>query len=217
MGLREEKKVEQRRAILNEAVALFRRRGYERTRVQDIIKRLRISEATFFNYFPTKDALLNAFAEEQLDETAANLKILLGPQHRPVPERIRDLMRLWALGMSSDREFSAVMATRSQLLTGPQGILREKVLRNYALFEQLFAEGQRRGEIRGDAQPLQLAEILEGIFTITAGNWLIGWWKDQSESLEQRLMRAVEVFLDGCKPHQPLQAKRRQKRRESSP
>jgi AcrR family transcriptional regulator len=202
VGLREEKKAEQRRAILKAAVALFRRRGYERTRVQDIIARLRISEATFFNYFPTKDALLQAFAEEQLDATAANLKILLGPQDRPVPDRIRDLMRLWAGAMSSDREFSAVLATRSQWLSAPAGILREKTLRNYDLLEQLFAEGQRRGEIRHDKQPVQLAEMFEGIFTITAGNWLIGWWKDRTEALEPRLMGALEVFLDGCKPDQ---------------
>lgn len=211
VGLREEKKAEQRRAILDVAIGLFRRRGYERTRVQDIIARLRISEATFFNYFATKDALLEAFAEEQLDETAANLRILLGPQDRPVPDRIRDLMRLWAAAMSSDREFSAVLATRSQWLSAPTGILRQKALSNYELFEKLFAEGQRRGEIRRDKQPLQLAEMLEGIFTITAGNWLIGWWKDRTEALEPRLMRAVEVFLDGCKPAKSPRSKRRGK------
>ncbi|MBV8137991.1 MAG: TetR/AcrR family transcriptional regulator [Deltaproteobacteria bacterium] len=209
MGLREEKKAEQRRAILDAAVALFRRRGYGRTRVQDIIARLRISEATFFNYFPAKDALLDAFAEEQLDETAVNLAMLLNQKDLPVPDRIRGLMRLWALGLSADRKFSEIMTARSQLLSAPQGILREKVLRNYQLFERLFAEGQRRGEIRRDAQPRQLAEMLEGIFTITAGNWLVGWWKDESEALEPRLMHAVEVFLDGCKPHKPAGPSRR--------
>jgi AcrR family transcriptional regulator len=213
MGLREEKKAEQRRAILGAAIAVFRRRGYQRTRVRDIIERLRISEATFFNYFPTKDALLEAFAAEQLEETAVNLKIAIGLQDRPVPDRIHDLMRLWALGWSADREFSMVMATRSQLLSGPQGVLREKVLRNYQLFERLFAQGQRRGEIRKDARPRQLAEMLEGIFTITAGNWLVGWWKDQTESLEQRLMRAVDVFLDGCKPTAPTRSLERRKQK----
>jgi AcrR family transcriptional regulator len=203
VGLREEKKAEQRRAILNAAVALFRKRGYGHTRVQDIIARLRISEATFFNYFPTKDALLDAFAEAQLDETAVNLETLLNQKDLPVPDRILSLMRLWALGLSADRKFSEIMTARSQLLSAPQGILREKVLRNYELFERLFAEGQRRGEIRGDAHPRQLAEMLEGIFTITAGNWLVGWWKDQTEPLEPRLLRAVAVFLDGCTPHTP--------------
>jgi hypothetical protein len=48
--------------------------------------------------------------------------------------------------------------------------------------------------------PLHLAEMLEGIVTIISGNWLVGWWKDRTESLEQRFVNAVNVFLDGCAP-----------------
>jgi AcrR family transcriptional regulator len=200
MGLREEKKAEQRRAILNAAIALFRRRGYEQTRVQDIIERLRISEATFFNYFPAKDALLREFALDQLDISMASMRLALEQHHRSVPDRIRALMKQWAREWDSDREFYALVATRSRMLSGPQGELREKSLRLYDLYEALFAEGQRRGEIRTDQTPLHLAEMLEGIVTIISGNWLVGWWKERSEPLEERFMNAVNVFLDGCAP-----------------
>jgi len=200
MGLREEKKVEQRRAILDAAVALFRKRGYEQTRVQDIIARLRISEATFFNYFPTKDALLYEFAVEDIERSTAAIRAELEQHDRSVPDRIRSIMSSWVQGWASDRRFNELVANRSRLLSGPRGELREKALRNYDLLEELFAEGQKRGEIRTDMQPLQLAEMLEGIFVITAGNWLFQWWKDSTGPLDERLMRAVNVFLDGCKP-----------------
>jgi AcrR family transcriptional regulator len=200
MGLREEKKVEQRRAILDAAIALFRKRGYEQTRVQDIIARLRISEATFFNYFPTKDALLYEFAVEDIERSTAGIRAELERHDRPVPDRVRSLMTLWVQGWASDRQFNALVVNRSRLLSGPKGELREKALRNYDLLAELFAEGQMRGEIRDDMEPLQLAEMLEGMFVITAGNWLFQWWKDNTGPLEERLMRAVNVFLDGCKP-----------------
>ncbi len=200
MGLREEKKVEQRRAILNAAMALFRKRGYEQTRVQDIIARLRISEATFFNYFPTKEALLHEFALEEVEQSTVALRAELARDDRSVPDRIRNLMGMWAEGWVSDRRFNALVATRSRILSGPQGELRDKVLRNYDLFAALFSEGQKRGEIRADVEPIQLAEMLEGIFTLIAGNWLFEWWKDSTGPLEARLMKAVNVFLDGCKP-----------------
>jgi len=200
MGLREEKKIEQRRAILNAAIALFRKRGYEQTRVQDIIERLRISEATFFNYFPTKDALLQQFALDQLDFYIAALKTELERHDRSVPDRIRSLMTQWARGWDADREFYALVATRSRMLSGPQGLMRKKSMRLYDLYEELFSEGQRRGEIRSDQAPLHLAEMLEGIVTIISGNWLVGWWKDRTEPLEERFMNAVNVFLDGCRP-----------------
>jgi AcrR family transcriptional regulator len=200
MGLREEKKAEQRRAILDAAVRLFRKRGYEQTRIQDIVRRSRISEATFFNYFPTKDALLLEFAITQLDFSIAAVKAQLDNHGRSVPDRIGSLMSVWAQAWDQDREFYATVANRSRMLSGPQGVLREKSMRLYAAYEELFSEGQRRGEIRTDTPPIQLAEMLEGIVTIIAGNWLVGWWKDRSESLEERFTNAVNVFLDGCAP-----------------
>jgi len=200
MGLREEKKVEQRRAILDAAVALFRKRGYEQTRVQDIIARLRISEATFFNYFPTKEALLYEFAVEDIERSTTAILAELERHDRSVPDRIRSIMSWWVQGWASDRRFNELVANRSRLLAGPKGELREKAMRNYVLLEQLFREGQERGEIRPDVEPLQLAEMLEGIFVITAGNWLFQWWKENTGPLDERLMRAVNVFLDGCKP-----------------
>jgi hypothetical protein len=109
-------------------------------------------------------------------------------------------MSWWVQGWASDRRFNELVANRSRLLAGPKGELREKAMRNYVLLEQLFREGQERGEIRPDVEPLQLAEMLEGIFVITAGNWLFQWWKENTGPLDERLMRAVNVFLDGCKP-----------------
>lgn len=217
MGLREEKKAGQRRAILDTALALLRKRGYEQTRVQDIIARLRISEATFFNYFPTKDALLREFALEQMDFSIAAVRAALGRSDLSVPDRIRGIMRQWARDWDLDREFYALVATRSRMLSGPQGALRDKALRLYDLYEELFSEGQRRGEIRTDHAPLHLAEMLEGIVTIISGNWLVRWWKNRPESLEDRFMNAVDVFLDGCAPAKRAAARSSRPNRTSKP
>ncbi len=200
MGLREEKKAEQRRAIIETAVSLFRERGYEQARVQDIIKRSRISEATFFNYFPKKEALLYEIAIDQIEESIAALKAELERHDCSVPDRLRSLVRQWAKGWESDRDFNALVVTRSGMLAGAPGLLREKELALYDLYRRLFAEGQKRKEIRADVAPLDLAEMLEGMLTIIAGNWLVGWWKDRKDPLEDRMMRAVEFFLEGCKP-----------------
>ena len=203
MGLREEKKAEQRRAILDAAANLFRKRGYEQTRVRDIVARLRISEVTFFNYFPSKDALITEFALDQHDFSIESVKRELERHDRSVPDRIRSLMRQWAKAWDSDPEFFALIATRSRMLSEPEGLLRQKALQLYKLYERLFSEGQRRGEIRNDQKPLHLAEMLEGMVTIIAGNWAVGWWKNRSDPLEERFMNAVTVFLVGCSAAKP--------------
>src|ERR1700741_5678966 len=58
LGLRERKKARLRQQIVETAVRLFRKRGYENTRVEDIVNILEISQPTFFRYFPSKDAVL---------------------------------------------------------------------------------------------------------------------------------------------------------------
>src|SRR5580700_7519847 len=57
-GLRERKKERLRQQIVETALHLFRQRGYEKTRIDDIVHTLEISQPTFFRYFPSKDAVL---------------------------------------------------------------------------------------------------------------------------------------------------------------
>ena len=211
MGLREEKKAEQRRVILKTAAALFRKRGYEETRVRDIVERLRISEVTFFNYFPTKDALITAFAVEMLEFSIASVKRELERHDCGVPDRIRSLMRQWATSWDEDPEFHVLVAKQSRMMTEARGILRERSLQLYEQYERLFAEGQRRGEIRADRKALDLAEMMEGMLILIAGNWVSGWWKNRSDSLEKRFMNAMDVFLEGCAAPQPAKSRARGK------
>src|SRR5512135_2402346 len=126
MGLREEKKAEQRRAILSTAAALFRKKGYEETRIRDIVDRLRISEVTFFNYFPTKDALIVAFAVEGLEHSMVSVKRELEHHDISVPDRFRSIARQWATSWDSDPVFQGLVAKQSGLLTDVKGVLAER-------------------------------------------------------------------------------------------
>lgn len=212
MGLREEKKAEQRRAILDTAAALFRKRGYEETRVRDIVERLRISEVTFFNYFPTKDALIIAYAVEGLEYSIASVKRELERHEISIPDRIRNVIRQWATSWDEDPVFQGLVARQSGLMTDVRGVLRDKSFELYEQYERLYAEGQKRGEIRTDVRPLHLAEMMEGMLILIAGNWVNGWWKNRSDSLEARFMNAMTVFLEGCAASAGTRASRQRRK-----
>ena len=69
-GLRERKKQRTREQIAATARRLFAQRGFEEVTVAQVAREAEVSEATVFNYFPTKEDLfysgLEAFEEELL-------------------------------------------------------------------------------------------------------------------------------------------------------
>ena len=69
-GLRERKKLQTRQLIADTARRLFAERSFESVTVADVARAAEVSEATVFNYFPTKEDLfysgLEAFEEELL-------------------------------------------------------------------------------------------------------------------------------------------------------
>jgi AcrR family transcriptional regulator len=63
-GLRERKKQQTRQRIADSARDLFADRGFERVRVAEVAQAAGVSEATVFNYFPTKEDLIYSGMEQ---------------------------------------------------------------------------------------------------------------------------------------------------------
>src|ERR1700751_5857088 len=80
-GLRERKKARLRQQIVETALHLFRQRGYENTRIDDIVHTLEISQPTFFRYFPSKDAVLREVGRRAFARQAGRPSF----QSRPPP------------------------------------------------------------------------------------------------------------------------------------
>ncbi len=77
LGLRERKKQRTRQLIADTARQLFAERGFEAVPVAEIAHAAEVSEATVFNYFPTKEDLfyhrLEAFEDELLASVRARM------------------------------------------------------------------------------------------------------------------------------------------------
>jgi len=58
IGLRERKKLKTREAIRREAFRLFREQGFAATTIEQVAAAVEISPSTFFNYFPSKEAVV---------------------------------------------------------------------------------------------------------------------------------------------------------------
>jgi AcrR family transcriptional regulator len=214
MGLRDQKRARQREAIIDAAMDFFAQQGFEATRVQDIARTLEISEATFFNYFPTKQAVLDAGVARHVEVIIAAMRELTpGPS---VLDRVAELLRQSAGIMVAEPRFAALVALHLQLILA-QGRQHEI----YELLGRLLEEGQRRGEIRRDISAPRLAEALIASVLATMSNSFLAPETDATSDqfgahLHERIEETWAIFCTGIVPQSESAPTRRRPQRQTS-
>ena len=88
-GLRERKKAKTRAAIQQEAMRLFRERGYDGATVEEIAEAAEVSPSTFFRYFPTKEDVI---LRDDYDELLLEVFLQLPPDLTPL-QACREALR----------------------------------------------------------------------------------------------------------------------------
>ena len=111
-SLRDRKRARTRQAIVDAAVELFERDGYDETTVADIAAAAEIGTRTFFSYFPTKEELV--FPESDARVRAAVDAIATRDQHERPAEVLLRALRL--IGEDSDEMASRLAALRMRLI-----------------------------------------------------------------------------------------------------
>ena len=191
-GLRERKKVRLRQEIIKTAVKLFRKRGYENTRVDDIVQILEISQPTFFRYFPSKDAVLREVGRRAFACIKERLETELSSE-ASTEERLRRMYQRMALEVEADRPL-----WRAVVLSGAMDPVRSPDMRQseevtVSLLREIFAEGQKRGEIAREFPVVHLAEFMEGLYNTIVRQWAVDL--TGPHKLSERVRSAVEFFL----------------------
>lgn len=196
-GLRERKKARLRQQIVETAIRLFRKKGYENTRVDDIVKILEISQPTFFRYFPSKDAVLRDVGQRGFECIAERLKSELSTK-ASTSDRLRRLYHSLACEAENDRPLwqavvlsGAMDAVRSPEVRGAECIVA-------GLLREILAQGQQRGEITSKFPVIHLAEFMEALYHTVVRQWTVDL--TGPHKLTERVDSAVEFFLRGVKP-----------------
>src|SRR6266852_469863 len=193
-GLRERKKVRLRQQIIETSIRLFRRHGYENTRIDDIVQVLDISQPTFFRYFPSKDAVLREVGRRGFACIREHLQTELSSS-ASTAERLREMYHAMAQEVESDRPL-----WRAVVLSGAMDPVRSPEMRKHeevavSLLRDVLVEGQKRGEVTPAYPVAHLAQVMEGMYTTAVRRWAIDL--TGPHSLSERVGSAVEFFLRG--------------------
>jgi AcrR family transcriptional regulator len=196
-GLRERKKARLRQQIIATAIKLFRKRGYEKTRVDDIVELLEISQPTFFRYFPSKDAVLREVGRRGYACIAEHFKTELSSK-ATTAERLRRLYESMSRETEADRPL-----WQAVVLSGAMDPVRSPTLRQpervaVGLLREILLEGQERGEITRSFPVVHLAEFMEAMYITVVRQWAVD--HPGPHKLTVRVRSAVEFFLRGVRP-----------------
>jgi AcrR family transcriptional regulator len=111
-GLRERKKARTREAIIDAALDLFARKGFDATTIEDIAAAADVSPRTFFRYFDSKVDLVMAHNEAHGDKIAP--LVVARPANEGPLEALREVMQQMLLELLADpsvvREFQVMMS-----------------------------------------------------------------------------------------------------------
>ena len=192
-GLRERKKARQHDQILQAGLELIRERGYQGTSVQEIAHRADISLPTFYNYFPSKDALLRELA---MTGWAPALMAVLSAEGS-VAHRLRGFFRALAEKLTADRElwFALAVSNAYNPVRDPEVLSSDDAATR--LLEALLGEGQRRGELTKKFSAVRLASVLEGIMLRACIEWGASFPK--AHDLGDSLSESFDFFLRGAR------------------
>ncbi len=144
LGLRERKKLRTRATLIDAAVDLCDRQGFDRTTVDQIAAIADVSPRTFSRYFATKDAIALALIDEVLDSTAVEL----ARQPREL-NHFEALLRAYLAMADSAKAAQAGQLSADRVMCIVRIILSSPALRQAAL------------EYRGNSVDTEIANRME--------------------------------------------------------
>ncbi len=162
LGLRERKKLRTRQLIAETAMRLFVERGFDAVPVAAVARAAEVSEATVFNYFPTKEDLVYQGME------AFEAELLAGVRDRPPGESIvaafgRFVLRPRGFLSAPDEKSARVLIAVSKMIAASPALRsreREILARYTESLADLIAEDTAADP--DDLRPLVLARSLIG-------------------------------------------------------
>jgi AcrR family transcriptional regulator len=188
---REQGKLERKERLYEAALTLFRLQGYEATTVDQITRQAGLAKGTFFNYFPTKDAVLRYMGTREVGRLGAATLGLTGTNSSI--GKLKRLMNALAASLERDRELVSLIfrkgVTVADLMAGDAGGF--SLQPTVAL---LIRQAQRQREINPDLDSDTLAAALDALYL----QQLIRWCESGNQyPLADRFTGIVDLLLTG--------------------
>lgn len=191
--------------LFQAALCVFMEKGYRATRLDDVASQAKVTKPLIYHYFKDKDDLLLQALSWKIDQLLADLRAETATRDTPTEVRLRKVFEYawtrWKRPEWGRFHGTLLVELREE---NPQLFRRwteGSLLRRWEMIEGILRDGQDRGEVRTDLDPVAAARFL-----ISGGTQLA--WLHLHTSVgefapcKEKLLRetALDVFLKGIRP-----------------
>ncbi len=180
LGVREQKKQQTRKAIIDAAIRLFTEKGFEQTSMSELARAAGVGKGTIYGYFKAKEEIFLAYCEAEIEFAFAALDRKLDEQAPLVDQLVAQTIGQITF-VTSNREFGRIFA-REMVFPGESSKLasRELDMRYLSKLGEVLGRSQQLGELPEDSDPLLLIAHLHAIYILV----LSTFYRDDLTSLE---------------------------------
>src|SRR6202451_1138890 len=171
-GRRERHRTEIRERLFRSALRLFAERGFMETTVEDITEAADVGKGTFFNYFRTKEHVLAAYGGGRMAAVERALE-----EARSTKGSVLDVLgELAADSAGQSHENPAILRAiyAAHASCAPvRAELQKRLHASRKLLAEIITLAQKRGEMRRDVPPIELARLISKVLIGMTMAWAL--------------------------------------------
>ncbi|MGI8633195.1 MAG: TetR/AcrR family transcriptional regulator [Solirubrobacterales bacterium] len=189
--------IEKRRVILRAAVRVFARRGFHACRVADIADEAGVAYGLVYHYFRSKEQILSVLFTERwglmLDAIAAAER-----EQQTARARLEQVARFITDSYRRDPEMMKVIIVEVTRAANSFGQIHlDEIGEAYRLIAEIVREGQERGELRDDVDPMVISVWFYGAIEQLLSGWIFGLLATGDDELRQAERTVVDTLFGG--------------------
>jgi TetR/AcrR family transcriptional regulator, fatty acid metabolism regulator protein len=192
--------VDKRRMILDAAIRVFARQGFHHSRVSDIADEAGVAYGLVYHYFKSKDEVLNELFTERWSLLLAAIDEV-DAQDVPSRDKLRAVANFIVESYRHEPELMKVIiveVTRAANSFGRTHL--PEIRRAYEKIAKIVADGQARGELRRDVDPLFASMWFYGAIEQLLSGWVFELIPTGDADFERAKDMVTETICGGLEP-----------------
>lgn len=183
--------------IIESAMTVFAKKGFNKTRMSDIADETGVSKGTLYLYFKSKDAIIRSILETIFGRELTQSR-KLKDLNQPPAEKIN----LLAQSMISDlKKMKPLLSLYFEFmaLAMRQEVVRTVIQETFQEFTEIIENLIHQGIENGDFRSVNVKDAALAVGAILEGTLLLWVYDPTLVDFEKHVIAGINILLDGLK------------------